>query len=149
MKNNEISIQEFKNLNKDSTEGKVKGKRSNREYQISKAVTSYLLQHPKKPLFHWDLSGQFNSSIAQRTMMARIQHIKGFPDLMVFTKNGLILLEIKKEGTKLFKKDGKTYTTPHIAEQAMMHKALRGMVLYVDFVIGLDECIRIIDIWLK
>jgi hypothetical protein len=120
--------------------------RNNREYQICKDIALYLrLQYPKV-LFHFDLAG-LNLSRAQAGMMKSIQGGRGWPDLFIAEPRSIfkgLFLEIKAEGTKLYKKD--TYpTTPHLAEQEHCLFALDDNEYCAKFAVGFDEAKELID----
>ena len=124
--------------------------RNNREYQICKDIAQYIrLQYPDV-LFHFDLAG-LNLSRVQAGMMKAIQGNRGFPDLFIAESrlgyNGLFI-EVKTEGTKLFKKNFEAITS-HIAEQMEFHEALRLKGYKCEFGIGWDNCKDIIDNYLK
>ena len=88
----------------------------NKEYQLYRQVAAYLrLQYPNV-WYHFDYAGN-NLSKAQAGMMKAIQHSKGFPDLMILHPYGKVMfLELKAEGTKLFKRD-LSPVSEHIADQ--------------------------------
>lgn len=124
--------------------------RSNREYQICKDIALYMkLQYPDV-LYHFDLAG-LNLSKAQSGMMKAIQLHRGFPDLFIAEpKNGYcgLFIEVKAEGTKLYKKNFEA-ATPHITEQSEFMDALRIKGYKCEFGVGWDNCKEIIDNYLK
>lgn len=124
--------------------------RNNAEYQLCKAVATYLrLQYPKV-LFHFDLAG-LNLSRAQAGMMKAIQGGRGWPDLFIaYAKGGYhgLFIELKADGVKLLKKDG-DYTTPHIEEQDLCISDLQYKRYYADFAIGFDDAKSIIDKYIR
>jgi hypothetical protein len=65
---------------------------------------------------------------------------------MMHGKGGLFI-ELKREGTKLKKKDG-TWLTSHLAEQAEMLEKLRSEGYEATFAVGFDEAKEIIDNYL-
>ena len=69
-------------------------------------------------------------------------------DLPFGTNYNGLFIEIKKEGTKLYKKDN-TFTTPHIQEQWGCILGLQRKGYMADFGIGFDECKTLIDQYLK
>lgn len=125
--------------------------RNKEEYEVCKALATYLrLQYPKL-LYHYDLAG-LSLSQAQAGMMKAIQGGRGWPDLNIVEAKGVyagFFLEIKKNGTKLYKKDGMTPTTPHIEEQMEVLDKLRKKRYYAEFGIGLDDCMEQINNYLK
>ena len=59
-----------------------------------------------------------------------------------------LFIEFKKQGTKLFKKNGQ-YVNPHIEEQAEIIKMLLQKNYNATFAIGWDMAKKIIDHYLK
>ena len=59
-----------------------------------------------------------------------------------------LFLELKKEGTRLKKKDGE-WASPHIAEQAEVLRKLRDRGYAAEFVVGFDEAKKVIDDYLQ
>jgi hypothetical protein len=130
----------------------MKKQRNNKEYIVCKQIATYLrLQFPKV-IFHFDLAG-LNLSRAQASMMKGIQGKRGWPDLFIAQRSfqgeylGLFI-EIKPEGTRLLKLNG-DFSTPHIQEQNEMIHVLQKNGYYACFAIGFDNCIKIIDEYLK
>lgn len=58
-----------------------------------------------------------------------------------------LFLELKKEGTRLKKRNG-DWATPHIAEQAAVLEKLRSRGYCAEFAVGFEEAKRIIDEYL-
>lgn len=61
--------------------------------------------------------------------------------------SGALYLELKKEGTRLKKKNG-DWATEHIAEQAKVLDELRKEYNVAEFAVGLDEAKAIVDKYL-
>lgn len=124
--------------------------RNNPEYALYKQVSTYLKYQYPKILYHFDYAG-LNLSKAQAGQMKAIQHSKGYPDLVILEKRGgfgCLFIELKPEGTKLYKRDGSP-ATPHIGEQieCMMQLDSRGYA--VAFGIGFDATAKIITNYLN
>ena len=94
-------------------------------------------------------------------MSKAIQKQRGFPDLFIaqpvylrdenlntFHYSGLFL-EIKKEGTRLYKKDNTTPVNDHIKEQLEYIRLLNVKGYYARIGIGFDDCKNIIDSYLS
>ncbi len=64
-----------------------------------------------------------------------------------FSCLGGLYLELKKEGTRLKKKNGE-WATPHIAEQAEVLESLRQRGYCAEFAVGFEEAKRLIDEYL-
>jgi hypothetical protein len=133
--------------------------RNNREYIICKDIALYMrLQYPNV-LYHFDMAG-LNLSIAQAGMNKAIQCKRGWPDFFLagvarqkvygeIVEYLGLFIEIKAEGTKLYKKDGKTYVTEHIKEQHDTLTELNSLGYRAYFGIGFDHCKVLIDGYLK
>lgn len=123
--------------------------RTDREYQICKAIAQYMrLKYPKVP-FHWDYAGNHMTK-TQAGRMKAIQGIKGWPDLFIAQPMGRfsgLFIEVKREGTRLFKLNGEPADS-HIAEQQECLAKLAELDYYCAFGVGLDNCIDIIEKYL-
>jgi len=128
--------------------------KNNREYQICKELAKYLnLQYPKVQ-YRFDMAG-LNLSMVQATMNKQIQKGAGWPDLFIASNKightkiyyGLFI-EVKKEGTKLTTKLGLP-ASPHLNDQYLKLIELRKAGYMAEFGIGIDDCINIIDTYLK
>lgn len=122
----------------------------NPEYVLCRQVAYYLRAQYPKTLFRFDYAGN-NLSKTQAGLNKMIQCRRGFPDLEIFEKRngyGGLLIELKPEGTKLYKKDG-TPVTPHIAEQldCLLNLKLKGYC--VSFGIGFENTRKLIDDYLN
>lgn len=71
-----------------------------------------------------------------------------FTDVVVMKFAGFYI-EVKKDGTRLFKRDGHTWATPHIAEQAKTLQRLRDRGYAAEFAVGFDDAKKQIDQYLK
>lgn len=126
------------------------------EAAIYEALARYInLQYPGL-VYHFDLSGVNNPSKYSRAMYSRLNG-RAYPDLFVAVTmlipgtvsayHGLFI-EIKREGTRLVKRDG-TWADKHVEEQAAMLDALNREGYAAVFGVGLDQCIEIIDAYMK
>lgn len=59
-----------------------------------------------------------------------------------------LFIELKKEGTRIFKKDGRLVADEHIREQFDMLEELRRRGYAAEFACGFDEAKKIIDEYL-
>jgi len=85
-------------------------------------------------------------------MAKAIQYGRGWPDLFIAEARGDyhgLFIEVKGNGANIFKRDGETFTTPHIEEQAIMIDNLRKRRYAAFFCKGFDQCKMIIDSYLK
>lgn len=131
------------------------------ESQLQQQVADYLcLQYPDV-LFHSD----YGSGVKLTPRQASIQKRqnggrKSWPDMFIaelqvngdtcgniYVFQSGLFLELKKEGTRLQKKNGE-WVTPHIAEQAEVLEKLRQRGYCAEFAVGFEEAKKIIDEYL-
>jgi hypothetical protein len=120
------------------------------EYQLCKQIAYYLKTQYPKVIYHFDYAG-LNLSIAQAGKMKNIQGIKGFPDLMILEPVGKyhgLFIELKPEGTRLYKKDGEP-VNDHIKEQRDCLLNLRMKGYLTAFGIGFENIKNIINTYLQ
>ena len=60
-----------------------------------------------------------------------------------------LFIELKKEGTRIFKKDGRLVADEHIREQFDMLHDLRARGYAAEFACGFDEAKKLIDDYMK
>lgn len=97
-------------------------------------------------IFNSDGAGN-NVSKAQAGKNTQLRSGPGFPDVFVAEPRGGyhgLFLELKREGTKLHKKDG-SWANLHIQQQAEVLTKLDEAGYYAWFAIGWDEAKEIID----
>ena len=59
-----------------------------------------------------------------------------------------LFIELKREGTRIYKKDGVSFATSHLADQAKVLVALNRAGYLAMFAIGFDQAKQIIDEYL-
>jgi len=115
-------------------------------------IALYLREnHPYVP-FAFDMSGYHLSKAA--ASKASNQRADGFkvPDLLIFVKKppfGMLALEVKKLGVKLYRKDGKFVADKHLNDQRNSILRLRKYGQCSDFGIGYVDCIKKINDYLS
>lgn len=127
------------------------------EEQIQLALVQYIRYQYPDILFRSDAAG-FKLSVGQAKKMKALNGgIRAWPDLFIAkpklqqSKDGLpifkhgLFLEIKKEGTKILKKDGELVADKHIREQAKMLQALERRGYRAMFAVGYEQAKQIID----
>ena len=121
------------------------------EALLQKQVCQYLkLQYPKM-IFHSDYSAGLHLPIWLAVRRKELNSDRGLPDLYILKRKGNLsglVLELKIDGEKLYKKNGE-YKTEHIKEQAEILLRLRAENWAACFGIGFDSCKWIIDTYLK
>ena len=116
------------------------------------AICNYIkLQYPNV-IFFSDASGLYTKNWGQKLeIKAKRSHGK-LPDLFIAEPRGDyfhgLFLEIKKSGTRLYKRD-KTFAKEHYQEQWDMLDKLREKRYMAEFVIGFDNAKQVIDEYLK
>lgn len=127
------------------------------EAELQANVARYIRIRYPDVLFHSD----FGSGVKLTPWQAKMQRvqnggIRAWPDLFIAEpiyeevdqwKAGL-MIELKKEGVRLKKKNGE-WASEHIAEQASVLKCLQDKGYKADFAIGYDQAIQKIDEYLK
>lgn len=131
------------------------------ESELQIQVADYLrLQYPDV-IFHSDFGSGIKLTIGQAAKQKRQNGgRRSWPDMFIaaavprlvdggykYSYHGLFI-ELKKEGTRLEKKNGE-WASEHIAEQAYMLQALRERGYEADFACGFDEAKKIIDKYFK
>ena len=127
------------------------------EHELYIMIADYLrLQYPDV-IYRFDLAADLKLSIGQASKHKRLQRFRGYPDLFIAqaklqqTKDGLpavthgLFLEIKKDGTKILKKNGELVADEHIREQAKMLQALERRGYRAMFAVGFEQAKQIID----
>jgi len=80
----------------------------------------------------------------------KLRSSNGFPDLVIYQKSGVwsaLMIELKKEGTRLEKKTGEL-ADDHIKEQSIMHRNLISKGYLAQFAVGFDQAKELIDWYL-
>lgn len=142
--------QKSENYSRHKTDDIMRRRCYSPEYILYRQVSYYLKVQYPKVIYRFDYAGLSHTK-AQAGQMKAIQHGKGYPDLTILEKRngyGALFIEIKPEGTKLYKKNGEP-TTPHIAEQLnyLLDLEVRGYC--IAFGVGFDNIKNIIDKYLK
>jgi hypothetical protein len=127
------------------------------EEHLHQQVTDYLrLQYPTV-LWRTDMGG-IRLTPGLRAKAKRVQGGRAWPDLFIaqpihdnFFREVLycgLFIELKKEGTKLYKKDGSMVANEHYREQAKVLQALERNGYRAVFAVGFEEAKKAIDSYL-
>lgn len=142
-------------------------KNTQQEQGLQSQVCSYLrLQYPHV-IFRSDYASGLKLTAYQAKTHQRLQYSRSWPDIFIYhpmkvdgVQYAGLALELKKEGTIVYKKDGslrkKTLTRrnryglvaekyDHLAEQADMLEKLRKRGYMADFAVGFDDAVNKID----
>ena len=128
-------------------------------------VCDYLRKNYPDVLFRTDFSSGMKMTPGQAAKHKKFQKSRAWPDLFIAKPErdvfrcsysghkyykffGGLFLELKAEGTKLYKKNGEMVANKHYQEQAEMLKKLRSNGYAADFAVGYDQAIQIITDYL-
>lgn len=121
------------------------------EEEVHLQLCKYLsMQYPDIE-FNSDLSG-INQSKTQRGKSKRLRSGRAFPDLVIYEPRGVyhgLFIELKRPGTRIYKKDGNIVANKHIREQADKIYKLRKKGYCAAFCIGFAEAKDFITRYLK
>lgn len=126
------------------------------ELELQMQVADYLrLQYPGI-LFHSDFGSGIKLTMGQAIKQKRLQGgRRSWPDMFIAEVRSLgdkyyhgLFIELKKEGTRIIKKDGTLVSDAHICEQFDMLEQLRQRDYMAEFACGFDEAKKIIDRYL-
>jgi hypothetical protein len=121
------------------------------EKHLHLQVAEYIRAQYPKALLNVDLSG-IKLTIGQAKYVKKLRSGRAFPDLVIYEKrHGYIglFIELKVEGTKIYKENGELYSNKHLKEQAEMLTKLEDRGYCACFAVGFDEAKRVIDYYLS
>ena len=121
------------------------------EEQIQRQICNYISTFYPDIIFLSDLSG-IKLSMYQAKKIRDLKSCRGIPDLLILEpRNNYhgLLIEIKKDGVRVLKKDGKVPKNDHLQEQWKVVNNLRLKGYYATFCIGYAHTKKIIDDYLN
>lgn len=122
------------------------------ESQLHLALADWLSWQYPRALWRSDFASGLKLTPGQAVRHKRLQSSRAWPDLMIYEprndKQGLAL-ELKVQGTKIYRLDGKLVADLHIREQSAMLDALRERGYEAHFAIGLDDCMKKVNDYLE
>lgn len=136
--------------------------KQHKEEDLQLRLSRYIKREYPQAILVGDFAAGANLTDGQRQKMMTMRSEDGQPDISLdFPSRGFhgLRLELKAEGTVVFKKDGTlrkaSYTRrfangtikrgDHLAEQWATIQKYRELGYYADFIIGFDEAIKIVD----
>ena len=136
------------------------------EHDLYTMLADYLRYNYKDIIWRFDLAADLKLTIGQARKHKRLQQHRGYPDLFIAevkyigeaingahfaeqVANYGLFLEIKRPGTRIFKKDGTLVADKPIREQFDVLEQLRKRGYMAEFACGFDEAKKIIDEYLK
>lgn len=126
-----------------------------KEHTLYKQIARYLqLQYPNA-IYRFDLAADMKLTAGQASRHKTLHPRRGYPDLFIASARTIgdqyyhgLFLELKREGTRIYKKDGELVANEHIREQAALLSELRQRGYVAEFACGFDEAKKIIDKYL-
>jgi len=121
------------------------------EENLQIAVCRYIAMQYPNVIFSCDLASGMKLSIGMAKKAKKMRSSRGMPDMFIAEpRNGYsgLFLELKKEDTRMAKRNGE-WATPHITAQAEMLERLTSLGYKARFAIGFDGARRLIDNYLK
>lgn len=137
-----------------------------REIDLQQQVADYIrLQYPSV-IFHSDFGSGIKLTMGQAIKQKRLNGgRRSWPDMFIAEQSvrhedvsdhaigewnyAGLFIELKREGTRIFKKDGKLVADEHIREQFDMLHDLRARGYAAEFACGFDEAKKLIDDYMK
>lgn len=125
------------------------------EAELQKQIAIYLRVQYPEVVFHSDFGSGVKLNYKQ-AMMQKMQNggRRAWPDMFIAEPrpNGRgwyhgLFIELKKEGTRLKKKNGE-WASEHIAEQYDVLDRLDFRGYKAEFAVGFDEAVKVIDDYL-
>lgn len=121
------------------------------EAELQKQVAIYIRMQYPDVIFHSD----FGSGVKLTPWQAKMQKMqnggrRAWPDMQIAEPVGKyhgLFVELKKEGTRLKKKNG-DWASEHIAEQDAVLSELNDKGYKAEFAIGFEQALNLIDDYL-
>ena len=125
------------------------------ERTLYKQIAQYLqLQYPNA-IYRFDLAADMKLTAGQASRHKTLHPHRGYPDLFIASARTIgdryyhgLFLELKREGTRIYKKDGTLVADQHIREQHALLVELEKRGYAARFAVGFDQAKQIIDEYL-
>lgn len=125
------------------------------ERTLYRQIAQYLqLQYPGV-IYRFDLAADMKLTAGQASRHKVLHPHRGYPDLFVACVCTIgdryyhgLFLELKREGTRILKKDGTLVADAHIREQYDLLVDLEQRGYKASFAVGFDQAKQIIDEYL-
>lgn len=113
-------------------------------------LCNYMRTNYPHVVFLSDASG-IKMTMGQAIKWKSMRSSNGIPDLIILHPNSIyfgLMIELKKTGEKIVKKDG-TYKSDHLKEQAEVLSKLQAQGYYAVFALGFENAKNIIIEYMK
>lgn len=125
------------------------------ERTLYKQIAQYLqLQYPGV-IYRFDLAADMKLTAGQASRHKALHPHRGYPDLFIASVRTIgdryyhgLFVELKREGTRILKKDGTLVADQHIREQHALLVELEKRGYAARFAVGFDQAKQIIDEYL-
>lgn len=121
------------------------------EYDTQVRIVDYLALRYPNLIVQGSLGG-IRLPIGNAVKAKKMGNKKDFPDIFVAIPNDKYsgcLIELKREGTKLYRSNGKLVSNAHYVSQDELHKKLRAVGYYAEFAVGFQDAIQKIERYLS
>ena len=121
------------------------------EYDTQVRIVNYLAERYPTLIVQGSLGG-IRLPIGNAVKAKKMGNKKDFPDLTIAIPNKKYagcFIELKREGTQLYKSNGQLVTNEHLRAQDELHKSLRAVGYYAEFAVGYQDAIQKIEQYLS
>ena len=135
------------------------------ELELQAQVADYIRLRYPSVIFHSDFGSGIKLTMGQAIRQKRLNGgRRAWPDMFIAEQSwrvlsvadpfatrhyGGLFIELKREGTRIFKKDGTLVSDAHIREQFDMLAELRNRGYAAEFACGFDEAKKLIDDYME
>jgi len=112
------------------------------EYKIALELVKWLRKEHRNLLWKFDLSSDMKVSIGQAVQMKKLVQLRGHPDFNLMETNSKyagLFLELKKDKSEIYKKDGTWKKDNHVHEQRLYLEVLETKGYRARFVWSLEQ----------
>ena len=121
------------------------------EWQEQLAFCKWLKMQYPEVRFRSDIQSAGKLTPAMQNIKLILDPFRGFPDITIYLKRGEfcgLMIEMKRENSGLYLKDGSLSNAKHVQEQGKMHEFLRDNGWKVEFAEGMDGAIDLFENYL-
>lgn len=122
------------------------------ELETQTMVADYIRLRYPDVIFHSDFGSGVRLTMGQAIKQKRLNGgRRSYPDMFIAEPVGKhhgLFIELKKDGTRILKKDGTLVADAHIREQADMLQKLERRGFKAYFAVGFEQAKQIIDEYL-
>lgn len=131
-----------------------------KEIEIQALLADYIRHCYPDVIFHSDFGSGIKLSMGQAIRQKRLNGgRRSWPDIFIAEPRTIeidgekwhlsgFFIELKKDGTRIFKKNGQLVADAHIREQFDMLEDLRARGYMAEFACGLAEATRLVQLYL-